>query len=121
MKFGGVYIIVFVCRLLTATCNIQNFAQLVIYGNWIQSKKWTRRNKRTKKSIIVTCPFSHFCGRPVSVAIFSVFSLQNKLEDWIFSVRVISVRPTSEYRTALWFISILQASAVCKWSLTYTS
>jgi hypothetical protein len=40
-----VYIIVSVCRLLSATCNVQNFAQLVIYGNWIQSKKWTGTNK----------------------------------------------------------------------------
>ena len=44
-----------------------------------------------------------------------------KPEDWIFSDRVTSVQPKPGYHTALWFTSVLQASAVCKWSFTYTS
>jgi hypothetical protein len=96
---------------------------MVIYGKWIQSKKLTRRNTQIKKkSITATYPFSHFCGRPPSVSVFTdFFTPQNKPEDLIFSASVTSVWPTPGHRTDQWFVSILQAAAVCKWSLTYTS
>ena len=68
-KFCVCTLLFLLCRLLSATCNVQNFVQLVIYGNWIQTKKWTRRNKQTKKKVLLLHSHSLIFLRPSNICL----------------------------------------------------